>query len=246
MSILGSMIKDIFRRRTPAAANIDCAHSFEAVISILQMGDTASAAANPGALGGASRFSAYDIANDPDVSNSASTKLHIGGKEAKPGWKILNIQPGACVDYVGDISDLSQFPDATFKVVYASHVLEHVAQCDMISTLSGLYRILSPGGRLMISVPDLEALCRLFVRPELDRVSRFQVMRMMFGGQIDPFDFHKIGLSHDILLAYLQAANFPFAKRVTQFGIFSDTSALALHNVPISLNLIAFKGPEQT
>jgi hypothetical protein len=32
--------------------------------------------------------------------------LHIGGKEKKDGRKILNIQPGEHVDYVGDISNL--------------------------------------------------------------------------------------------------------------------------------------------
>ena len=36
-------------------------------------------------------------------------KLHIGGKEIKEGWKILNIQKNKGVDFVGDISDLSQF-----------------------------------------------------------------------------------------------------------------------------------------
>jgi hypothetical protein len=29
--------------------------------------------------------------------------LHIGGREKREGWKILNIQPGAHADYLGDI-----------------------------------------------------------------------------------------------------------------------------------------------
>ena len=31
-------------------------------------------------------------------------KLHIGGKETKEGWSILNIQKNEGVDFVGDIS----------------------------------------------------------------------------------------------------------------------------------------------
>ena len=62
-------------------------------------------------------------------------RLHIGGKQVKDGWKILNIQPGESVDYVGDIRDLRQFPDGMFDVVYGSHVLEHISQTEMVSTL---------------------------------------------------------------------------------------------------------------
>ena len=38
-------------------------------------------------------------------------KLHIGGKQAKEGWTIFNIQKMDYVDIVGDIRDLSQFQD---------------------------------------------------------------------------------------------------------------------------------------
>ncbi len=33
-------------------------------------------------------------------------KLHIGGKQAKAGWKILNAQALEGVDYIGDVRDL--------------------------------------------------------------------------------------------------------------------------------------------
>ena len=45
-------------------------------------------------------------------------KLHIGGKEKKEGWSILNIQKNEGVDYVGDISDLSQFKDNSIKEIF--------------------------------------------------------------------------------------------------------------------------------
>ena len=52
--------------------------------------------------------------------------------EKKEGWKILNIQKNdgreKDVDFVGDISDLSQFKDGSIEEIYASHTLEHVNQ----------------------------------------------------------------------------------------------------------------------
>jgi len=103
------------------------------------------------------------------------SRLHIGGMEPRAGWKILNIQPGEGVDYIGDIRDLGQFPDGAFDVIYGSHVLEHVSQVDIVTTLLGLNRIPSADGRLMISVPDLEVLANLFVRADLDKAARFSL-----------------------------------------------------------------------
>lgn len=106
--------------------------------------------------------------------------LHIGGKEAKEGWKLLNIQAAAGVDYVGDIRDLSQFPDVSFDAIYGSHVLEHVGyQKALGDVLKSIHRILRPGGKFLVSVPDLDVLCRLSVDEQLTSDERFFMMRMM-------------------------------------------------------------------
>ena len=92
-------------------------------------------------------------------------KLHIGGEQVKESWKILNIQPKEGVDFIGDISDLSQFSDASIDEIYASHTLEHVPQKKMAETLSGIFRVLKVGGKFYISVPDLDILCHTFISP---------------------------------------------------------------------------------
>lgn len=174
--------------------------------------------------------------------DSASTfRLHLGGTQAKPGWKILNIQPGEGVDYVGDIQDLAQFLDDSCDELYASHVLEHVPHGRILSTLRGFHRILKPGGRAMISVPDLEVLCRLFNHPQMQKPARFHVMTMMFGGQVNATDFHFVGLTFEFLCDYLGGAGFTRVERVASFGLFDDISTFAPYGVPISLNLIAYK-----
>ena len=176
-----------------------------------------------------------------DGQGNQMSGLHIGGKEVKTGWKILNVQNAAGVDFVGDVKDLSQFSDEMFDQIYASHVLEHVSQFQMVATLTGINRILKPDGKLMISVPDLEILCKLFLNKNLDKSARFHVMRMMFGGQVDQYDFHQIGFSEEILMDYLAAANFKFCQKVDEFGIFNDTSSFKPYGIPISLNIIAYK-----
>ena len=176
------------------------------------------------------------------MPNPFTFRLHIGGREARAGWQIFDIRPGEGIDHVGDIQDLSRFRDACCDEIYASHVLEHVPQARIVPTLQGLNRILKPGGRLCVSVPDLRVLCRLFVDPGLDAKARGHVMRMIYGGQVDQHDFHYVGFSLEILLDCLRAAGFSRAERVSEFRLFEDASSYAPYQgVPISLNVVAFK-----
>lgn len=166
-------------------------------------------------------------------------KLHIGGFEAKCGWRILNSEPGANIDYVGDMHDLSQFPDGCCEEIYAVHILQRLKQFEMVSVLRELRRLLIPGGKFMISVPDLETLCWLFGSPNLDKEARKHVMRMIFAGQTDDFDYNYIGLNFELLTDYLSAAGFGFAQRVEGFGLFNDVSNYKPYGAAISLNIIA-------
>ena len=168
-------------------------------------------------------------------------KLHIGGKETKFGWKILNIQEGRGVDFVGDISDLSQFGDKSIKQIYASHVLEHVRQSKVIDTLKGIHRVLADDGTFYVSVPDLDVLCRVMLDEGASLDTKVHAMRMMFGGQANDNDFHYFGWNEQFMTHFLGLAGFNGATRVARFGIFKDTSEYAPYGSPISLNMIATK-----
>lgn len=149
------------------------------------------------------------------TSTLGKDRLHIGGKEVKEGWKLLNIKAIEGVDYVGDICDLSQFADATFDVVYASHVLEHIGYQEALgNVIRSIRRILRPGGKFLVSVPDLDILCRLFVHEQMTPDDRFFAMRMMFGGQVDEHDFHFVGLNGEFLAHYLHQAGFREIHRI--------------------------------
>ena len=170
-------------------------------------------------------------------------RLHIGGREARAGWEILNITPGAGVDHVGDARDLSRFADATFVEIYASHVLEHFDyHVALAAALREWHRVLVPGGVLRVSVPDLDILAHLLLqRHKLSVDQRFELMRMIFGGHIDAHDYHLVGLNEDFLSGFLAAAGFERLQRVNRHGLFKDTSELVACNTPISLNLNAYK-----
>ena len=173
-------------------------------------------------------------------------KLNIGGEQKKEGWKILNIQKKEGVDFIGDISDLSQFNENSIDEIYASHIVEHVDQNKIKATLKGIHRILKDNGKFYISVPDMEVLCRIFLAKDATNKVKFHAMRMMFGGQIDKYDYHYFGWNYEFLNIYLIEAGFKNLERVKSFGLFDDTSDFAPYDngsgkVPISLNVIAYK-----
>jgi len=168
-------------------------------------------------------------------------RLHVGGQQEAEGWHILNIQPGPSVDIVGCVTSI---PCETESVdeIYASHVCEHLSyQNELAIALAEMFRVLKPGGRLMVSVPDLDILCRLFISPHLSEQDRYHIMRIMMGGQTDPHDFHKAGFTETILAAFLSNAGFAEMRRVDRFDLFSDCSELVVFGAAISLNVEAVK-----
>lgn len=172
-------------------------------------------------------------------------KLHIGGEVRAPGWEVLNVLPGPHVDHLGNANTLKQFADGTFGEIYASHVLEHLDyRGEIESTLREWHRVLAPGGRLRVSVPDMDRLAEMFLaKDQLGMRERFLVMTLIFGGHADAYDHHQVGLNEEFLAEYLRGSGFVNARRVEDFGLFEDTSRMVVAGVPISLNMVADKPP---
>ena len=168
-------------------------------------------------------------------------KLHIGGEEIKKDWKILNIQKKEGVDFVGDISDLSQFKDNSIQEIYASHVLEHIPLKKVEKTLLGINRVLTKNGKFYISVPDMDILCKKFIDPDTPPKVKLHIMSIMFGGQLDEYDFHYVGWNFQFINSFLLQTGFDKIERVENFSLFKDTSEYAPYGEKISLNVIAYK-----
>ncbi len=169
-------------------------------------------------------------------------RLHLGGWEVREGWTILNTQSRPGVDVLGSVTDLSMFADNSVEEAYASHVYEHLGyQKELPTALREVHRVLVPGGLVRIAVPDLEILSKMFVSPQLDIPQKFHVQRMIMGGQIDEFDFHKTAFSFQLLGAMLHQTGFENIRRVPSFDLFKDMSETKFAGVNISLNVMALK-----
>lgn len=171
-------------------------------------------------------------------------KLHIGGTQQHPDWKILDIEARPEVDVVCNASCLQQFKDNSIEAIYASHVLEHFYHSlndQLLMTLSEWYRVLQPGGKLFISVPNLQVLCWLYLNHRLSVFDRYSLMAVMFGAQENEHDVHKVGFDFEILALFLEEVGFKEYTEVEEFGMFNDFSSYRIENTLISLNVIATK-----
>jgi len=63
-----------------------------------------------------------------------------------------------------DVRNGLPFPDAAFEAAYALHILEHLTPAEATSLVDELYRVLKPAGIVRISTPDLEDMCRSYLR----------------------------------------------------------------------------------
>jgi len=175
-------------------------------------------------------------------AGSLTRRLHLGGKVREDGWEVLNALPGPNVDHLGNANDLSRFADNTFDVVYASHLLEHLDYTgELQKTLAEWLRVLKPGGMVQISVPNLEVLATLLLDKHLAMEDHFMVMRMIFGGHMNEYDYHQVGLTEEFLSSFLANAGFSQYKRVELLGHFRDTSEMSFAGRQISLNVQAHK-----
>jgi SAM-dependent methyltransferase len=107
--------------------------------------------------------------------NQAKRIRHLEiGPEEEPlrGFETLNIVGGRNVDYVLDATQPLPFADATFDEIYSSHVLEHLPWYRTEAILREWVRILKPGGRLNIWVPDALKICATILGAENGRIDR--------------------------------------------------------------------------
>jgi predicted SAM-dependent methyltransferase len=90
--------------------------------------------------------------------------VNIGcGYHYHPDWINLDLYRAAGVVY-HDLRRLLPFPEASVDAVYHSHVLEHIDKDKAEKFTRDCYRVLKPGGIIRVVVPDLEEICREYLK----------------------------------------------------------------------------------
>ena len=113
--------------------------------------------------------------------------LQIGCSEwrkcVKVGWLIVDAVESISTHFVTAAHDLSMVGDRSLQSVYSSHTLEHLSRVQVEAALREWQRVLMPRGRLMVAVPDLDALTAAFSDRQRSAEEKRVLMTMLYGGQ---------------------------------------------------------------
>lgn len=149
--------------------------------------------------------------------------MHAGcGQEPLPEWfpPCQEVRLDACADcgpdIVASITDMGDVGE--FDIVYCSHVLEHVYPHEVHTAVSEFHRVLKPGGKAVIIVPDLEGVSAtedvLYVSPAgpISGLDLMYGMRQLI--ENNPFMAHHCGFVSETLRGSMQQFSQVHIKRM--------------------------------
>jgi len=93
-------------------------------------------------------------------------KLNLGSgpTNGTNGWVNVDLF-GADINH--DLTKGVPLADNTVDVVYSSHVFEHIPYQDLLHVIQEIRRILKPGGKLLVCVPNAGLYLRAYFRNEM-------------------------------------------------------------------------------
>lgn len=158
------------------------------------------------------------ITGDRYRKDGEGKKLNLGcGNKPVPGYVNVDIFRGGIVDEVFDLSEIP-YKAGTIAGIHSEHALEHLPFDDVRDTLKEWYRVLKPGGELLLKIPDLEQCCRSYLDAPINHQNFFKTRHWfkctIYGiqkgqaGEPDEAQFHRSGFSKEEINILLTDAGF--------------------------------------
>lgn len=173
--------------------------------------------------------------------------IHLGcGDINSPEFINIDSRYLSHIHHVRDVKDLSIFKDNFADFIYACHVLEHISHKDIDLVLMEWKRVLKPGGKLRISVPDFDMILEIYFETNK---SIEEIIGPLMGAQDYKQNFHYSVFNHFFLSNHLKKVHFASIQNWDPSKVenhnFNDWSGVSFEingkNFPISLNIEAVK-----
>jgi predicted SAM-dependent methyltransferase len=178
--------------------------------------------------------------------------LNIGsGGSNIPDFVNMDASMFTDCDIIAKGNNRLKFRKGSVSTIYCSHMFEHIPRRRTGKILKSWYSVLKPEGKLYICVPDMEALCQIYLDnikvydSEYSRFCADMACDIMYGGQASGYDFHFYGYSFATLRSVLESVGFRNVEKFDRAKLnlpFEDAcSSARIKYIPISLNVEATK-----
>lgn len=146
-------------------------------------------------------------------------RINLGcGGDYRQGYLNVDIRPDVKPDMVLDLETtfLRCFRDNTFDEILAKDVIEHISWRLVGDFLRDCFRVLKPGGKMYIQVPDLEAIAKKVILDPNFKFGELEGWRAIsywvYGGQEYKENTHKAGFTIPTLKRLLEEIGFVVDK----------------------------------
>jgi predicted SAM-dependent methyltransferase len=184
------------------------------------------------------------------ILNKNFIGLHLGASNKIKDFYTIDANIFTKADIIARFEKLKIREEAV-NILYCSHCFEHIPRAKAMRVLIEWHRVLKVGGILYISVPNLETLFKLY----LNNINKYDteegknlvdhICGIIYGGQINKYDFHNLGYSYFTLKSMLEDVGFRVIKhyqpKELDFINFEDASFASMDGELISLNIKAIK-----
>jgi len=167
-------------------------------------------------------------------------KLDIGCGAQKRDEDYTGVDNTATADVKAEMWALP-FDDSTVDAIWSSHSLEHVGVYKVAQTLREWLRVLKPGRRAIVQVPNFDYVAKYW----LTGADRAWAEAMVFGTQSDEGQYHKCAFTAASLRADLEAAGFE-VERVEMRWSHTQETLQAVATKPLKLKKPPASKPQPT
>jgi predicted SAM-dependent methyltransferase len=151
---------------------------------------------------------------------SGDIRLDVGsGGQKIPGY--TSVDEFVEADVKSSILDLvKEFSPGSVREIRSSHSFEHLKREDAPRALKVFHTILCRGGRLWIDVPDLAGVGLALYQAEQTGDTRLRdwCLKVCYGLQDHPGEFHQNGFTLSSLVSLVEAAGFTVISTASEMS----------------------------
>lgn len=169
-----------------------------------------------------------------ELRNNATIGLHLGCGPTRID-KLINCDyyNTSKADIIIDSTNLSCIEDDTIDLIEHHHMIEHLSFSQAEMALKEWWRVLKPGGLLIFTCPDMNAVLRLWFRSR-HYWKYNSVIKMIYGSQEHDGMFHKSGYTKKYVKEFLERNNLSLEYCFTPYPNRPTPSLIAISRKPKS------------